>query len=233
MDNHYHLLIETIEGNLSQGMRQLNGVYTQKSNRKHNRVGHVFQGRYKAILVQKEAYLLELSRYVVLNPVRAKMVGGVGDWHWSSYLSMIGEVKSPDWLEVDWILSSFSNNKQVAILEYIDFVRMGIGLPSIWDSLKFQIYLGDNTFISNLKNKLADSNKKDLKEITRIQRRSLAKSLHYYKTQTSDKREAMALAYASGGYSMKKIGNGFGVHYSTVSRAVSKFEKSYSDREDD
>ena len=74
MDNHYHILIETAEGNLSQGMRQLNGVYTQRSNRRHGRVGYVFQGRYKAILVQKDAYLLELSRYVVLNPVRAGIV---------------------------------------------------------------------------------------------------------------------------------------------------------------
>ena len=73
MDNHYHLLIETIDPALSRGMRQLNGVYTQSFNRRHNRVGHVFQGRYKAILVQKETYLLELCRYVVLNPVRAKM----------------------------------------------------------------------------------------------------------------------------------------------------------------
>ena len=74
MDNHYHLLIETPESNLSKGMRQLNGVYTQRFNRRHGRVGHVFQGRYKAIIVQKESYLLELVRYVVLNPVRARMV---------------------------------------------------------------------------------------------------------------------------------------------------------------
>ena len=74
LDNHYHLLIETPDPNLSLGMRQLNGVYTQTFNRTHDRVGHVFQGRYKAILVEKESHLLELCRYVVLNPVRAKMV---------------------------------------------------------------------------------------------------------------------------------------------------------------
>ncbi len=90
MDNHYHILVETAEGNLSLGMRQLNGVYTQKSNRRHGLFGHVFQGRYKAILVQKDAYLLELSRYVVLNPVRAGMVSDVHEWQWSSYNVMIG-----------------------------------------------------------------------------------------------------------------------------------------------
>ena len=74
MSNHYHLLVETPDGNLSRGMRHLNGVYTQRFNRRHKKVGHVFQGRYKAILVQKENYLLELSRYIVLNPVRAGMV---------------------------------------------------------------------------------------------------------------------------------------------------------------
>jgi REP element-mobilizing transposase RayT len=74
MDNHYHLVIETPDGNLSRGMRHLNGVYTMRFNRDHQRVGHVFQGRYKAILIQKESHLLEVCRYVVLNPVRAGMV---------------------------------------------------------------------------------------------------------------------------------------------------------------
>jgi len=82
MTNHYHLVVETVDGNLSRGMRQLNGQYTQGFNRRHNLVGHLFQGRYKAILVQKEAYLLELSRYVVLNPVRAGMVKRPEEWPW-------------------------------------------------------------------------------------------------------------------------------------------------------
>lgn len=80
MTNHYHLLLETIDGNLSDGMRQLNGVYSQYFNRRHDLVGHVFQGRYKAILVQKESYLLELARYIVLNPVRAKLVTDAANW---------------------------------------------------------------------------------------------------------------------------------------------------------
>jgi len=74
MDNHYHLLLETPQGNLSAGMRQVNGVYTQRFNRRHGRVGHIFQGRFKAILVERESYLLELCRYLVLNPVRAGIV---------------------------------------------------------------------------------------------------------------------------------------------------------------
>ena len=85
MDNHYHFLIETPEANLSRGMQRLNGRYTQSFNRIHQRVGHIFQGRYKAILVEKESHLLELCRYIVLNPVRAGMVDDVSQWQWSSY----------------------------------------------------------------------------------------------------------------------------------------------------
>jgi len=91
MDNHYHLLIETPESNLSIGMRHLNGVYTQRFNRKHERVGHVFQGRFKSIIVQRESYLLELARYIVLNPVRARMVRKAKNWPWSSYQATGGQ----------------------------------------------------------------------------------------------------------------------------------------------
>ena len=90
MDNHYHLLIETPEGNLSQGMRQLNGVYTQGFNRRHNRVGHLFQGRFKAIVVDRDSYLLELCRYIVLNPVRAGEVSRPEEYRWSSYRATAG-----------------------------------------------------------------------------------------------------------------------------------------------
>jgi REP element-mobilizing transposase RayT len=139
MDNHYHIVIETIEGNLSQGMRQLNGVYTQNSNRKHGRVGHIFQGRYKAILIEKEAYLLELSRYVVLNPIRADRVNDIADWKWSNYSAMIGKELLPEWLETDWLLSQFGASKNEAIIAYKNFVREGIGLPPIWECILNQL----------------------------------------------------------------------------------------------
>src|SRR5207247_381934 len=90
MDNHYHLLLETPQGNLSAGMRQVNGVYTQRFNRRHGRVGHIFQGRFKAILVERESYLLELCRYLVLNPVRAGIVRQPERYRWSSYRATAG-----------------------------------------------------------------------------------------------------------------------------------------------
>jgi len=102
MGNHYHLMIETPDANLSKGMRHLNGVYTQAFNRCHRRVGHVFQGRYKAILVEADSYLMELSRYVVLNPVRAGMVdqAGIGpgaaiDTHYAAVVAPIGWRQTP------------------------------------------------------------------------------------------------------------------------------------------
>jgi len=117
MTNHYHMVIETPDGNLSKGMRQLNGVYTRASNRRHGRSGHLFQGRYKAILVDGDSYLLELTRYVVLNPVRAGMVELPGDWRWSSYLDMLGVRSAPHWLATDGLLAQFSILRKTQALQ--------------------------------------------------------------------------------------------------------------------
>ncbi|HJV00815.1 MAG TPA: transposase [Burkholderiaceae bacterium] len=125
MSNHYHLVVETAEPNLSAGMRQLNGIFTQASNRKHRRCGHVFQGRYKAVLVDRNSYLLELARYVVLNPVRAGIVADAADWPWASYRAMTGAATAPAWLQTDWILSQFHPSRKLAIARYVDFVRAG------------------------------------------------------------------------------------------------------------
>ncbi len=128
MGSHCHLLVETPEGNLSKGMRQMNGVYTQRFNRAHGHAGHVFQGRYKAILAQKDAYLLELARYIVLNPVRAKMVRQAGRWPWSSYRATVGGEVGPDWLATASVLSAFGDTKAEAIERCIRFVNDGKGL---------------------------------------------------------------------------------------------------------
>ncbi|MGD2083746.1 MAG: transposase, partial [Chromatiales bacterium] len=127
MSNHYHVLLETPDGNLSRGMRQLNGVYTQRFNRAHERVGHVFQGRYKAVIVQKETYLLELARYVVLNPVRARMVRSAREWPWSSYRATAGQAARPPWLATDWLLAGFGRTRSLAQTAYRDFVSQGKG----------------------------------------------------------------------------------------------------------
>lgn len=218
MDNHYHLIIETPDANLSKGMRQLNGVYTQKFNRAHQRVGHCFQGRYKAIHVDKESYLLELSRYVVLNPVRAQMVRFVGEWHWSSYRATVGQVTTPQWLEVDWLLAMFGSRKKEAVVGFKRFVSEGKGLPSPWQDLRNQVYLGGSDFVDELQG-LIDGDK-DLSEVPVSQRRPKALPLEEYKMKANYRDDAICKAYASGGYTLKQIGEYFGLHYSRVSKIV-------------
>jgi len=168
MDNHYHLLIETPAANLSRGMRQLNGIYTQWFNRTHHRVGHLFQGRYKAIVVDKESHLLELCRYVVLNPVRAKMVRGAGQWPWSSYRATAGKREPPDYLTVDWVLGQFSEKKREAQEHYQVFVAEGMASESPWSALKGQILLGSETFVEGHRRRLKETVR--VKEIPRRQR---------------------------------------------------------------
>lgn len=221
MTNHYHLIVETAEGNLSAGMRHLNGVYTQKLNRRHARVGHVFQGRFKGILVERDSYLLELARYIVLNPVRASMVKNVRQWKWSSYPAMVGAAPRPGWLHTDWLLGQFGVQRARQTERYIEFVQEGLRGPRVWEQLKGQIFLGSEAFVETMQRELEAAAKHTIREIPRLQRRALAKSLDYYRNAFEDARTGMAAAYATGDYTLQAIADAFGVHYSTVSRAVS------------
>ena len=218
MSNHYHLLIETVDPTLARGMHQLNGVYTQRFNRKHSRVGHVFQGRYKAILVEKEAYLLELSRYVVLNPVRAGLVKAAKDWKWSSYSATAGLTPPPPLLTTDWILSQFSNDKTEAQQLYRRFVSQGRN-SRVWKGLRGQIYLGSDAFIQSIPH----SHTK-LGEIPRVQRLAVRSSLDDIFNDHSED-EGILIAYRDNGYTMKEIAEHLGVHYATISRKLRKQEQ--------
>jgi hypothetical protein len=222
MDNHYHILLETADGNLSKGMRHLNGVYTQYFNRQHNRVGHVYQGRYKAILVEKDSYLLELSRYVVLNPIRAGMIKNMDEWHWSSYLVTIGKLQPPDWLEVDWLLGQFGLQRNRARRRYIDFVRKGIGLPPVWNNLRHQIYMGSDEFIDKHQDLI--SQKQDLDDIPALQKRATPKPISYYQKKYKNENQAITRAFISGDHTLKTIGDYYGKHYTTISRIVKQNE---------
>ncbi len=221
MTNHYHILIETPEANLAEGMRQLNGVYTQRFNRAHDRAGHVFQGRYKSILVERDSYLLELARYVVLNPLRAGMVKKLEAWPWSSYLVTCGQEPSPAWLQTDWIWGQFGQRRSSAIAKYVAFVHEGARLPSVWGNLQGQIYLGSEAFLGRMQAQIEKN--RPLDEIPRAQRRKLPQPLEHFGGRYP-RNEAMARAYLSGQHSMAAIARHFGVHYSTVSRAVKNHE---------
>jgi REP element-mobilizing transposase RayT len=216
MDNHYHLLLETLQPNLSIGMRQLNGLYTQAFNRRHQRVGHLFQGRYTAILVEKQAHLLELCRYVVLNPLRVKAKPQVENWKWSSYLPTAGLAPVPGFLTVDWILHQFGRTRSGAQAKYRAFVRAGLGNRP-WEQLRGQIYLGDEEFVKRHAQASADLN-----EVPRAQRHAARPPLEeIFRTAGS---QAIALAYHEHGYRMKEMADFLGVHYATVSRRLRQLE---------
>ncbi|MBU2986646.1 transposase [Saccharophagus degradans] len=221
MDNHYHLLIETQSPTLSKGMKYLNGTYTQQFNRRHKRVGHVFQGRYKAILIEKDAYLLELCRYIVLNPVRARMVRSAKDWRWSSYRATAGLVEITEGLTVDWVLGNFGRQRRRAMEGYKAFVKEGKNPPSPWEKLRNQVYLGSDEFVEHAQCQISDE--QSLNDIPKPQKLAPIKPLTHY-IERYPRNEGMAKAYLSGHYSLAKVGEAYGVSYATVSRAVKVWE---------
>lgn len=227
MDNHYHLLIETIDPTLSKGMRHLNGVYTQRMNRVHSRVGHLFQGRFKAILVEKGSYLLELCRYIVLNPVRARLVKLPEEYPWSSYRAMIGLVPRSNLLTVEWVLSCFGDNAAKAIYNYQKFVLDGIRAKSPWEGLKGQIALGSPHFLKAIEPLF--SNKKMAQEIPKIQRYLNRPNLKeiFSKEIISEKNkrdELIVKMYHEYGYTLRAIAQATYLHYTTVSGIINATE---------
>ncbi len=227
LDNHYHLVIETPKPNLSRGMRQLNGVYTQTFNRRHDRVGHVFQGRYKAILVDKDRFLQEVCRHVALNPLRIGKVRSPAHWRWSHYRALMGKIDCPEWLDCDRLLQPFGKQRKRAREIYIQYVKKGKSQPSIWKYLQSQIFLGDEAFIKRMQRKLIAKRKRgeDLSEIPKAQREPPPKPLEYYEKRYRNRNRAIVAAYLAGQYTLKTVGDYFGLHYTTVSRIVKQSEK--------
>ncbi len=228
MDNHYHGLIETPEPNLAEGMRQLNGVYTQHFNSRHARVGHLFQGRYKALLVEKDSHLLELCRYIVLNPVRAGVTARASQWKWSNYRATSGIARTPKFLTVDWILSQFARDREGAKAGYRAFVAAGVNQNSPWVDLRGQIFLGTEKFASRLLELLKE--KKNAQEVPRAQRLAGRPSLKELLPKTllaagAARDEAVWKGNILYGYRLREIADHIGVHYSTISRAVNRVEQ--------
>ena len=223
MDNHYHLLVETPFANLAVGMRQLNGVFTQKYNRKHERTGHLFEGRYKAILVKKESHLLQTARYIVLNPVRAGIVGDPGDWKWSSFNATVGSARQPDFLSVDWLLGRFGQRRDTSAAHYADFVRKGIRTESIWKELKGQSVLGDQGFADGFKDAL--NGRRELTDIPRVQRfldrpslQELCGSVDLKNKELRNR--VIKRAVLDYGYSQVEVAGFLKLHQTTVSKIL-------------
>ncbi|MGD8252572.1 MAG: hypothetical protein PVF20_09670 [Desulfobacterales bacterium] len=206
-------------------MKQINGIYTQRFNRKHRRVGHVFQGRFKSIIVDKDVYLLELCRYIVLNPVRAGMVDDPGRYRWSSFKATAGKIRTPVFLNTDWILTQFAKTRPEAQALYRRFVRAGIKEASPWSTLKGQCLLGGKEWIEKLTPYLKQ--KATIKEIRLVDRKVLRPDLAQLFSDANLaskalRNRAMRAAYFEHGYRQKEIADHLGLHYTTVCNILRK-----------
>ena len=223
MSNHYHVLLQTPEGNLSAAMRQLNGVYTQRFNRSHDRCGHVLQGRFGAQLVDGQAYLLEVCRYIVLNPVRASLVSHPRDWRWSSFRATAGEGTVPGFLTVDWVQAlSGAPGRAAAGSAYVRFVEAGLDqTDGALDHFKSKPEVADPQLARRLDERCRAA--AQCPEIPRAQRFVSRPPLAqlFAGVATRAARDARSvIAVRDHGYTMKEVADFLGRHYVTVSRAL-------------
>ncbi|MEI6510178.1 MAG: transposase [bacterium] len=225
MQNHYHLLIETPDANLSQGMRQLNGVYTQGFNRRHDHPGHVFQGRFRAIVVEKESYLPELCRHLALNPVRAKLVDQPGKWPWSSYGGTAGLEVAHPCLTVDWLLGHFAAERNEAQRIYQAFVEEGEGQAGPRIGARGQNVLGDEEFTARMKT--LKENRVELAEIAKEKQLLARPGLEQLlpldaNLDKAARNEKIREAVERYGYSQHAVAQHTGLHFTTISRILLK-----------
>ena len=234
MDNHYHLLLETPLGNLPQIMRHINGAYTTYFNIKRGRSGHLFQGRYKAILVERDRYAKELSRYIHLNSVRAGMVESPGDHAWSSYRLYIGKETPPKWLYRDFILGYFGSRVSRAQQEYQKFVESV--LPAEYKSplvgTTGSVLLGSKDFIAEIRAKylLGHQPTRELPAIGQIFAGATMDEVCAAVTEVSGLEPALArkiqiyLCRKHTSEKLKTIGRRFGIGDAAVSQVYKRFK---------
>ncbi|MEO8166013.1 MAG: transposase [Betaproteobacteria bacterium] len=231
MGNHYHFVLHTRHGNLSLLMRHINGVYTQTFNRRHDRVGHLFQGRFKAIIVDRDAYLLEVCRDVDLNPVRARIVRKPSAWAWSSYKAHVGLAEAPAWLDTEglhgYLLGRPVRNdadRKRAAEHYARLLVASVPEANLWDSaLRQQIYLGDEDFVERMQALAAPRNSTD-EDIPKIQRRKV-KTLTQWLASCATREEALYKAYTQGAMTMTAIARQLDLSISRVSRLIAQAEQ--------
>lgn len=226
----YHLVVETRRATLARGMRQLNGRYTQAFNRRHGVGGHVFQGRYKAVMVEKPGYVAAVCRDLLRQPLERGLAVDPVAWRWSACRALLRRLPSgrgaPAWLAVDDLLALYGLDREearrrcAADLEADD-------RPSVWDHLRHQVFLGSDAFVAEMRERAAAAaaGRGSLAEIPRAQWQAPPPPLAGFVAEAGSREEAMARAYLSGAHSQSRIAAHFGVHYSTVSRAVRRFEK--------
>jgi REP element-mobilizing transposase RayT len=231
MPNHYHLVLTTPAGNLSKGMRHLNGVYAQRFHNRHASVGHLFQGRFKSILVDRDSYLLQVCRYVVLNPVRAGLVKECAGWRWSSYLATIGNGPKPSFLASEWLLRQFAPSPARARDAFTSFVEEGLRAESPLENVRGSVFLGSEAFVSGLAQHLAE--KREDCEIPRSQRLADRPPLKDILTRTPNtalQGQQVLQARDQWGYSLTDIGRHLNLHRNTVAAIARKAAGTGPDR---
>lgn len=249
MNNHYHLLIETLEANLSRAIRELNGTYAQSFNRSHRRVGHLLQGRYKAPLVQRDAYLLELSRYIHLNPVRAGMVPEAQDYVWSSARAYVGRCAVPDFLTVAEVLGHFDARPRRARRQYAEFLRDAAAKqqPSPLQKVVGQTLLGEPSWVEVMQERIGECIaarrlvvvESEQPAVRKIRSRPTAtqvlaavaaatateaETIARPRARTTARALAMYLVHKVAGLRLDEVGVVFGIGRFGASKAIGRFE---------
>jgi putative transposase len=232
MSNHYHLLLSTPAGNLSQIMQHINGGYTAYFNKRHNRAGHLLQGRYKAILVEADPYAGELSRYIHLNPVRAGIAGRPEEYPWSSYAAFIGKTVPPNWLTIDWLLRYFGKKTGEARQAYRFFVEANMGERE--DPLKEAVaglILGRVEFVDEIRGKFLGKRQRerDIPSLRELTKASVSRIFEEAAREFQDepgvaRKAAIYLSHQYSGRSLREIGDLLALGESGVTQASRRFE---------
>ncbi len=242
MGNHYHLLIETPKGNITKVMHYLNATYTGYFNKKYGRAGHLLQGRYKGLLIEKERYLLSVSRYIHLNPVRAGICRKPEEYSWSSYPEYIRRDKKNTWLTTDWILGQYSRDEAKARRFYKAFVNEGLTLrENPFKDLKEGLILGSENFIDEIRKKIGIKKHREIPESKRLIRSIKYKDVitvvaKRFETGEQEIREAGKrenLARKISLYLLRRhtdqrnedIAGYYGIGYTAVSQAASRVKR--------
>lgn len=221
MNNHYHLVITTIDANVSQAVKQLNGTYGQWWNRRHQHVGHVFQGRFAAQVVQDDSYLLTVCRYVALNPVRARLVGSPEKWPWSSYRATAGLADGPAFLRPETIWNLLGGrDASASVLRYRAFVSMP-GAEVM--KLESGPVLGDAAFVEGFKG----WRERASSEVPRAQKDTRPTlDTVFAGVITREARNRQSVRAHACGHSITDIARYLGLHYGTVSKVLAAAEAS-------
>ncbi len=221
MNDHYHLVVEVPGANLSKGMRQLNGVYTQHVNRRHRQEGPIFQGRFKSVLIEKKSYLLPVCRHVVTNPSRKLDQQHFASYKWSSYRALAGQVKGPTFLHQDDVLRFFGKQEKDAQRKYREYIKQGIGGDSPLDQRTSQVLLGSTRFLNEMQPILQGERLSKRGPKAARRRRSLPVLFKKVDAKTRlERNELIKKAHLDFGYTLMEIGNHLGLHYTTVSKVI-------------